>query len=227
MFEREILDAMFIDRWNIVRTLKKQTIAEHSWVVAMYANDICHYLEVPVQAHLAVLQYALWHDSKDEIFSGDMPGPNKRGLLLAAGPDAKKRWNMQLADWANKVFSFLHNRSGGHIANGPTSGLVHAIVKCADWLEAATRMATESQLGNACTVRHIDPNMNGAIESARELCSLYYRGDTPGSVGAALKTGEELTRKIIKAVEDAYRGQSRGPWITGEDDTRRAEESPA
>jgi len=221
MFEREMTDALFLKRWSIVRTNTPQSVAEHSWLVTMYVNDICTYLDLPKVFHLAALQYALWHDSRDEIFSGDMPGPNKRGLLEAIGSDAKKRWDNKLTQWAAKVFSKVYERSGGHDAhvNG-SSKLIKSIVKCADWLEAATWMATCDQMGNRCATRHIQPNMKGALEEARNVVMLRYGASSLLIDSDRYFVYNTLCGFINNAVDQAQNGQSRGPWITGEDDRR-------
>lgn len=217
MFEREILDSMFVKRWGIVRTLVPQSIAEHTFVVTHYANDICSLLDLDPATHLAVLQYAMWHDM-DECFTGDMPGPNKRGLLEAAGGGAKALWDAKLKEWAKRTFSNLYFRSGGHASHSNhEAAMVKAVVKCADWLESSTRMATESQMGNGCTIRHIEPNMNGAIEAARDVIFARF-GKEYNETGA--KVYRVLIDAIKKAVEDAQTGQSVGPWITKEDISR-------
>lgn len=207
MFERELIDAAsFIDRWGIVRTVKQQSIGEHMYLVAHYANDISTILGLPPRTNLAILQYALWHDV-DEIFSADLPGPNKRVLLDEKG---KKRWDMVLAGWMHKTFEMLYERNGTAYADRNHS-LIKKVVKAADWLEAATRMATEDQLGNKCTGRHVVPNLNGAIEVMKSIAT-----ECPEKAKAC----EEVMVQMQTAVLDARDGQSAGPWITREDETR-------
>lgn len=223
MLERELVDVLFVKRWSIVRTLMPQSVAEHSFLVAHYANDICTYLGVDKDLHLAVLQYALWHDM-DEQFTGDLPGPNKRGLLEAIGPDAKSKWDARLKTWTDRVFDNALERSGGKL--GPKDAVtLLLVVKTADWLEAAVRMATEDQMGNRCATRHIVPNRDGARDCAAKLCHhLFevpiYVDEIPHNPGLGQQTFNELDEMIIRCVNDAQHGQSRGPWITGEDDDR-------
>lgn len=226
MFERELTDAQFVKRWSIVRTLIPQSIAEHTFLVTHYANDIAIYLGLAKPLHLRLLQRCIWHDAKDEIFTSDLPGPNKRGLLDAIGPDAKGKWNAKLQTWAERVFPNLINREGGRSEPDPGAEVIELILKTADWLEAAVRMATEFQMGNQCAERHILPNMNGAIETAEKLCKLYFDepdvgfkeipiDHTPGSTAMYF-----LYDKIRACIDQAKNGQSVGPWITKEDDTR-------
>lgn len=224
MFERELIEPMFLDRWTIVRTLVPQSVAEHTYLVAHYANDIAIYLGLPKELHLSLLQHCLWHDM-DEQFTGDLPGPNKRGLLDAIGPEAKGRWDDRLRDWASRTFSSIRTRSGGKMP--PDDALtVKLVAKVADWMEAAVRMATESQMGNKCGERHIIPNTVGAIETALILCEHVYGCKIDGDVVPIVndKPGErvfwQLREKIEKCVHDAQFGQSVGPWITKEDEAR-------
>ena len=226
MFEREITDAMFLQRWGIVRTLMPQSVAEHTYAVAHYANDIAVYLGLPATVHLALLQYALWHDAKDEIFTSDLPGPNKRGLLDAVGPNAKEAWDERLNVWANRVFRKLEARMGGKLPVEDAATVKYAL-KTADWLEAAVRMATEAQMGNGCATRHIVPNRDGARDTVRRLIEhLYSVKIDPDDVPLAIETSGpvhrwlHLDQAILDCVENARNGQSRGPWITGEDDDR-------
>lgn len=210
MFEREITDAMFLKRWSIVRTLMPQSVAEHSWAVAMYANDIAVYLGLPQHVHLPLLQYSLWHDAKDEIFTSDLPGPNKRGLLDAIGPEAKEKWDAKLREWSDRVFGNLSVRMGGKLGLDDTLTLLY-VVKVADWLEASVRMATEEQMGNRCATRHILPNLNGAKETAEKLFE---------HLGRSRQSYYNFSLRLTRCVADAQNGQSTGPWITKEDDTR-------
>lgn len=225
MFERELVDALFIQRWSIVRTLMPQSIAEHTFLVAHYANDIAVSLGLEPKVHLALLQYTLHHDSREEIFTGDLPGPNKRGLLDAIGPEAKEKWDGKLMEWADRVFANLRSRMGKSLATHDAYTVL-LILKTADWLEAAIRMATETQMGNQNAERHIVPNMNGAIETAEKLAA-HLTGQSP----LKLSSGEggndadsifmPLKNAITKAVLwDALKGASLGPWITREDDSR-------
>lgn len=226
MFERELTDGLFVQRWSIVRTLMPQSIAEHTYLVCHYANDIACYLGLPAEVHLALLQYGLWHDSKDEIFTGDLPGPNKRGLLDAIGPDAKAKWDAKLDEWAYRTFKHLAKRSGGFDKQHPDAvRIVKHVLKIADWLEAAVRMATEYQMGNGCAKRHIDPNANGAREELKRFLEFYFstKIDTetvPLEKSAADTAWWELNAAIDQCVGAAACGQSSGPWITREDERR-------
>lgn len=226
MLEREITDAGFVSRWSIVRTLMPQSIAEHSWFVVMYANDICHIFGLEDHIQLAVMKYAAWHDVVDEIFTGDLPGPNKRALFDAMGPEAEAAWKNKTKEWADKVFPDWFHRSGGHATHtNYSSKIVKTVVKAADWLEASVRMATEYQMGNGNTRRHIEPNANGCKEQLWNLYELLggrYRGKMPEAVAEGSIEAKVLDaiQAVDQLVASAAVGLSRGPYITGEDDSR-------
>lgn len=207
MFEREITDAFFVPRWSIVRVNRQQSIAEHSWAVGIYANDIALYLGLNDKLCLGVNRHALWHDSRDEIFSGDLPGPNKRALLRGH----RGNFDAQLNTWADKVFPALPLREGS-MNNDRDNEIVHLVVKAADWFEAAVYMATEFQMGNKCTERHIAPNLAGAISTVDKI--------KEHAKGPPSHLFEELVAMMVKGIDAAMNGQSEGPWITREDESR-------
>jgi 5'-deoxynucleotidase YfbR-like HD superfamily hydrolase len=69
-----------VERWNIAPRLHRQSVAEHSYYVGLYAGDIARHLELSPQQRLDIIEYAQRHDLA-EIVTGDMPGPAKRALV--------------------------------------------------------------------------------------------------------------------------------------------------
>ena len=65
-------------RWVIVRTVKDQSVSEHSHLVALIAMRICVLLARPDLLPLAAA-YACIHDL-DEVITGDIPSPTKRRM---------------------------------------------------------------------------------------------------------------------------------------------------
>lgn len=208
MFEREIKDAAFIKRWTITRNLRDQNVAEHSWCVAMYANDICVYfgLDGRPALHRDVLQYALWHDSIDEIFSGDTPGPNKREMITD-----KAGFKSTLLGWASEVFGPLLDRRSGSLhlaASDYPAPLIKQIVKVADWLEAATEDGTEVQMGNLCREVHFLHDGEQCLTEAGKLCDMLGVGEDDKRAG--------FFTLLLDAIRNSVEGQSRGPVISKE-----------
>lgn len=232
MFEREITDGRFVNRWSIVRRLREQSIAEHSHLVTVYANDIATYLGLPVEIRLAVALYAPWHDIADEIFTGDAPGPNKRALFDAMGADAEAAHRAKLREWRDRTFPDFDKRTGFPLLRDVNDTMtVKLVVKTADWLEAAVAMGTEFQMGNQCTKRHVIPNMIGAVETAHKLCDHLRVGKNYGDeVPFTLSADDAKRRDLIRALETAtyasMDGQSLGPWIAEEDARREGRHDP-
>lgn len=69
----EILRAQDVKRWGIVRMAKQQTLAEHSFNVAMIARAFAKAADYPDEQ---ITKAALCHDL-DEIITGDIPTPFK------------------------------------------------------------------------------------------------------------------------------------------------------
>jgi len=85
----EQLRACHVRRWHIVQTSREQTLAEHSFAVAVIAGTLAASMRWRGLMHnalqLKLLQHALAHDLI-EVRTGDMPTPFKRFLEKAGGP---------------------------------------------------------------------------------------------------------------------------------------------
>jgi 5'-deoxynucleotidase len=79
----ELLRASHTKRWTIVNTARTQTIAEHSFNVAMVAEKLAEAIGWDVvinrENFLHLQTWALMHDIV-EVFTGDLPTPFKREL---------------------------------------------------------------------------------------------------------------------------------------------------
>ncbi len=70
---QDLLRASAVKRWTIVDTTRIQTLADHSYGVAVLAHEIASLLRIdPVSITVA----AIFHDI-DEIIIGDLPSPTK------------------------------------------------------------------------------------------------------------------------------------------------------
>jgi 5'-deoxynucleotidase YfbR-like HD superfamily hydrolase len=202
MFEREIREASTVTRWGIVRTLRQQSIADHQYYVAMYANDIAAWLGLSTELHLSLLQQSLWHDLKDEIFTNDITGPAKRKLM----PD-KEKTSAICQGWFFKIFGVAHHRTG-HVLGSKDQTTIHLILKIADELDAACEMATEVQFGNQNCKPRILPPLERAKKQAILLCDYIGRPDLT----------LPLTGKLSKAVADCEVCYSRNADVLELDD---------
>ena len=68
---RQRLRASHVKRWHIVETTKTQTVAEHSFNVALIAEEIATLLKEDVWID-DIIQYAIHHDIP-EVGLGDLP----------------------------------------------------------------------------------------------------------------------------------------------------------
>ena len=84
----EQLRACHVKRWHIVQTAREQTLAEHSFAVAVLTGSLAASMEYKGLLHhgrqLELLQYALSHDLI-EVRTGHIPTPFKRYLETAGG----------------------------------------------------------------------------------------------------------------------------------------------
>lgn len=140
MFEREYRELSFVPRWSIIRTIRQQSVAEHSYYVTLYAGQVADLIEWKGN-RTQLLDYALRHDIEEGYIS-DIPGPSKRKIV-----DTEKyihtteMGNITLYGEDYKNHSGMFNYTVDMID-------IKAIVKVADLLDECFFLATEIQLGN-------------------------------------------------------------------------------
>lgn len=123
----EQLRACHVRRWHIVQVAREQTLAEHSFAVAVIAGSLAAsmrwqgLLKEPDQ--LMLLNYALQHDIV-EVKTGDMPTPFKRAIEKEGGAESLDRAENAMSE----DYMMLKRRTRGTE--------VEAIVKLADQMEA-------------------------------------------------------------------------------------------
>ncbi len=135
MFEREYRELSFVPRWTIVRTLQHQSVAEHSYYVALYAGQIADMIGWTGD-RAALLDHALRHDL-EEGFMSDIPGPSKRKIVDREKYDKiSHEGNVQLYGVDYNLHTVVFNET------------IKMIIKVADLLDECFFLATEIQLGN-------------------------------------------------------------------------------
>jgi HD superfamily phosphodiesterase len=82
---QDIMLAQDVKRWTIVRTIRDQSLAEHTFNVTMIARAIARKLNID---DCRIIKYALDHDL-DEILTGDIPTPAKARLKISTSYDGK------------------------------------------------------------------------------------------------------------------------------------------
>jgi hypothetical protein len=66
----------FVFRWCIVKTARTQSVAEHSFNVAVVTEKLCRVMRLGDAATGMIVREALFHD-RYEVYTGDIPSPAK------------------------------------------------------------------------------------------------------------------------------------------------------
>lgn len=135
---KDILLAQHVKRWHMIRMQDRQSVAEHSYNVAMLTIKMLRDLDrdgsygITAEEQLRVLEWALCHDIH-EIEHGDIPSPsqvdrdfvedifwNKRNREV--GPSYESHNFVSLMDKVEAYLYFLHHgcdgkRNGKHISD--------------------------------------------------------------------------------------------------------------
>lgn len=136
MLERELRELSFVPRWSTLRRVRTESVAEHSYYVAVYASQVSDMIGWRGD-RARLLRAALYHDLP-EIASGDPPGPAKRAsydrmrLHYFQMRYVQTRFPDQLIDWGL----------------GEVDSDICAIVKVADILDEVMYLQTERGMGN-------------------------------------------------------------------------------
>jgi len=134
-FAAAFRDLSYVPRWGILRSIRKQNVAEHSYYVALYADQLAALIQWEGDT-AALLQYALLHDI-DETITGDIPGPVKRAAF-----DKTKMWN-KIRDTMARRFGTINVFR----LNNPLPE-IKAIVAVADSIDEISYLIEETVLGN-------------------------------------------------------------------------------
>lgn len=201
MLEREIRDAQYIKRWGIVRKIRDQDVAQHTFVVAHFVNDFCVVMGLSDEVCLRAIRQALWHDM-DEIFSGDMAGPAKREAV-----SDRNTWTSWFNSALAKTFELISLRNGyvGRIK----AEKYKAIVKAADWLESACEGGAEVQMGNQNMVVHY---LHDSKQAKLATINMLAKWGFSAESGA----GQKIYQNVCRCIEESAVGQSAGPVIAEE-----------
>jgi len=120
-----------VDRWQIVRTARKQTLAEHSFMVAMYSLILADKLGISENKRYNMVLHALHHDLS-EIFTGDISSVAKD--LIRSGSKHSDADPLECLDQVLPVACNIKTRSSPEAI---------AIVKMADYIDAITFLHVE------------------------------------------------------------------------------------
>lgn len=129
----DVMRAEDVQRWSMVRVLRPQNVAEHSWKVAMLAWRLCQYEGFDPLRTAEVVMCALTHDLS-EVLTGDLPSPTKRLLGASTKPVRDLEGNTRVMGKA------LHTKDQA----------IEHLIKCADLVESVLF------LGNNAGTEHAD-----------------------------------------------------------------------
>src|SRR5262245_21166955 len=126
---REVFDELdqrlgIVPRWVILRTIQKQSVAEHCFNVERIATQIALLWFGETERVTLISQLALHHDD-DEAITGDIPTPAKARLMEEIIDDRDTPWYTLTSDRDKKI------------------------VKLADMMEAWWFLAMEYKMGNS------------------------------------------------------------------------------
>ena len=188
MFDRELRDLTFVQRWGILRRSRAQNVPEHSYYVALYAIETARFIEW--EGDMArMMHHALAHDIP-EVWTGDVPGPSKRQIVDR---------QLLFAFEEDRMRCILPTHAGAY---GETDPEIKAIVAFADVLEAVLYLADEFNMGNRSV---------GEVDDRRSPlgANIYRMAQKIAHLPCLDSTQEKLTHMCRIAVNQAMNGISR------------------
>ncbi len=195
-----------VPRWTVLRTLRKQSVADHSYYVAVYALAIMQRLpwsdcnpNVVNVLQLIVAKRALVHDIP-ESFTSDIPGPVKQhmdGLKEYEETGIKERFNKEL-----NILNYNTSDIGYNFSS--------SVIKLADILDQISFLASESFMGNKNVywiLGNAKLEMNKAISTVADKFAYVMAcdGHENNSRNAALV---ELNNFVDSVVSDEEKQQT-------------------
>lgn len=177
MTMRDVYRTSEVTRWHMVRVRREQSIAEHSFLVAMIAMRACELMKINDSLFIGYLiQKAMFHDLP-EVYIGDIPTPVKRTLI---GPHANKE-----IDWFESSVWFAgYSVTANH---NMFADKVNDIIKLADTVEA---------------IVFLDHHGEGpyALDAMAKLMNRAYER-WPGIAETLVY---EMTQGLIQSLESIY-----------------------
>lgn len=139
---REVRDLSHARRWGVARQIHPQSVADHSFFVALYSGEIARIVSYPTLYLGELLRYAIWHDMP-ETWTTDLPGPCKRSFCDP----------VKLAKYERDG---MIARFGDEVPLAPPNDYAKAICKLADMMDELLFLISEQRLGNT-NLRRLRP----------------------------------------------------------------------
>lgn len=173
-----------VKRWQIVRTAREQTIAEHMYRVWLITDRICGKLKAPDALTIRAVTWALVHDIP-EVITGDIATPMKAAMREAVPDnDPIKRIELSLSDDYRRIWS------ESKLWVSPDWPTAYELVKLADLLEARMFLGCE-MLGNHA--KEVYDGLGFQIEDLLDVYIAKYSGPDWNSIRCVI---DDSWRKV-------------------------------
>lgn len=160
MFKGRERMASVVGRWSTTPAISRQSIADHSFYVALYTDHMCDMLRLPDGIRYDALHWALIHDMPETVTS-DIPGPVKRTITNVMNLNSVEGTIFQELEYPNSAPLFDQSRK---------------IVKAANLIDEVFYLHSEQLLGNKY-LDHVARNSWERMEKALDLAGLPHLKD--------------------------------------------------
>ena len=141
---QDIIRCSHVNRWQIVRTLRQQNIAEHQYMVTMIALEIAEKVmgdKFLLSTRLDLMNWSLRHDLREVMF-GDICTPVKQRIRSRCGKNVFEEIERDICRVCNKAESEV------------AGTVVMEIVKLADLIDGIRFLTLEGHGKHAEAVLH-------------------------------------------------------------------------
>lgn len=146
----ELRTMSVVPRWSIVRTVKEDSVANHSFYVSLYATDIARLIDWKGSVS-ALLYLALTHDL-GELITGDLVSPVKKEIL----DDERTEDFIHLKMSERLPYIWQQIAAYRDALHPELLSEVDVIIKVADRLDAVLYLIGETRIGNSFTTPLIE-----------------------------------------------------------------------
>jgi len=139
---KDILRTGHVTRWQIVRTARQQTLAEHLYLVTMLSLEIAELINLgplPDNEKIKLMNWSLNHDVP-EVITGDVATPMKKMIKSKCDEDPFDALDRQMSE----VYSNAKDAISGTY--------IEAVVKLADIMDGIIFLDTEGMGDHASYV---------------------------------------------------------------------------
>lgn len=191
MLERELRELSFVPRWGVLRRVRSQSVAEHSYYVAIYSTHLADMVGWNGDRGL-LLRAALAHDMP-EAATGDIPGPAKRMLM--------DPWHTAHVEHQYVKSRFPSDAVAWAASKNDDS--IKLLIKTADLLDEIMFLQTERQLGNknAGTLNNLSTPLGNSFKRLSAMWDanplLYDSGKWDDVLDAIVAAGEDYSNIIL------------------------------